>query len=227
MLIVDSPFPPYSPVDVNLYAEPDVGNLSGTKILTVTLGSAPSTRRFWTNDNLAGSNAGGSNFHRDGDYPAKVFPDNSLEFMKCGVRHRLHGLANVYPARRQGGITGQFYLYGKMFWQPEFLAINAFAVKHALPLWVAVMAKTFWIHLGNLDELAVATVEAMGSLQGLNVEWLVKLWGIKPSWWIWDDLEGINFEEFISGMERVIRYEQKTAQDATVSASYTFQNELV
>lgn len=212
MLIANSPFPPYAPVKLALGIYPDVGDLSTGK----PYGTALRAKYVWTDGDYGAWDFEYDNTHRDGDFPAIVtIEPNSCVFYKQGVKHRINGEA-VFKKNGQRLVVSYFYLYGNRFSHKSFEQVNRYAIKHKLPVWVASLAFIFKAHLGDLDELAVATVEAFNMLPSIQIDWLIKLWGVQPSWW--DHVAtGKTFNNVVDNFKSVIDYELSLPQQENQS----------
>lgn len=201
MLIVDSPFPPYSPVEVDPVAFVDVGNIAGYDQSY----SARNTVTWWfQNSSLLP--------HRDDDCPAIIRSDDSFVFYQAGVKHRFKGTAEAVLI--DGHHHFNFYLYGYAVSQTAFEAINSFAIKHELPLWVAVMANCFSYVFEDLDEVTLRTKEAFAGMPNLNATWLTKLWDVPSDWWTGFREDRMMVNDFVEVIERVVAHEKTIYGDA-------------
>lgn len=203
MLIVDSPFPPYSPIEVDVFAEPKIGNLD-----TASKGFVDGSMRWkWANDKGL--------LHREGDYPALWRENQWCQFYKCGVKHRLNGYAITF-AGRESGVHGAFYLYGGFFNKDDFQAVNATAIKYSIPLYIAVLAHYFKV---KIDDFVESTVWKSGMLKTIPVEWLLKLWNVDERNFVQISYNDLTFEYFVKSMQQVVDYEQMMAKRSVPNAS--------
>lgn len=194
MLVVDTPFPPYKPVEVSLGGFPDVGE-------TETATYHPSEGYWlWYSEGI---------LHRDGDLPAVVNETTGHEFFKAGVRHRINGYARILRGKhwtQEKTVKGDFFLYGLRLYEERFHKVNRWAIQHSIPLWVAVVAE---IHSINLDEMDSTLLLGDLDFNKLPVSWVLKTLGIVATESYWDTTQKRHkpFSLFVSEMERVIACE--------------------
>lgn len=206
MLVVNSSFPPYNLIEVDVYAEPYTGDDGNGGLIAGVFRN----QWFWANG-AEKNNGVGDTPHRDGGLPAITREDGLIHYLVCGVSHRKDGLA-VITGGRDKGVQGSFFLYGVRLLENEFARVHQLAGKHGVPLWMAVIAVKFEKHLGNLDELAKATVKTTEGLPNMSVEWLFKLWGLNLTHWDYN-AEHVSFDTIIHYMNRVIKHELTLLKD--------------
>lgn len=203
MLIVDSPFPPYAPVNVNVRTEPNLDKSTAHNSWYHYITGV--THNQWLKEGVK---------HREGDLPAEVNSDDSCVFYINGVKHRVNGIADIMPARKHGA-NGRFWLYGYTLNEREFSRVNRYAIKHELPLWVAVMAEAFSFKFNDLDELAVSTRKALDSFPDMNAVWLAKLWDVPVSWTHSSLLlPWLGLSDFLAQIDVVVKHEKAVLANA-------------
>lgn len=188
MLIVNSPFPPYSPVEVNFGVPAKVGDAS-----TGTLTNNGTT--VWYDDEGL--------IHRGNDLPAIVGPDGSCDFIVHGVSHRINGYASFYSDSFLGS-KGRTYLYGMPLTLTEFNKVNAYSIMYQIPLWVSVLAEKVKF---NLPDLGEPTPEIFEAFNNAPAEWVLKIWegsAKESSLYIHR-----NIDDFLAGIRRVVQSERK------------------
>lgn len=196
MLITGSPFPPYAPVEVDVFAVPDL-NLEGSYRLSTEAVTNKSTH-IWDQEGF---------ITRDGDLPAVVSTHGSYRFLLRGVEHRVNGVAHYNPDNLLE-FRNKFYLYGHQVSEEEFRHVHYLAIKHELPLWVLVLGDVFKSTIGlDLEEFAVQSKEIFNTLPNVDVVWFAKLWGF-------NDVEGRCSSEqtpvdwFLTKMQTVVNVER-------------------
>lgn len=200
MLIVDSPFPPYAPVDRDVFEWPDLNVEGGHKLTGVPANNV--TDYIWTKDNA---------LHREGDLPAVIDSEGSACFFAMDIKHRVNGASEFVPARRGVLARRRFYLYGYRLTEAGFRRVHGLAIKYELPVWVVVFGLVFKDEVGSITRFAAETQKLSQALNGINIDWLTKLWNITGEGkckFYGDESYRFSGEKFLHNLKRIVEAEK-------------------